>query len=139
MPGRQICAASGFEGAVKTTTFTGIDEKQIICIVSSEPAIKHFVQLRNLRAYETRIICTSQIISKPRFIKFVSPVSEDTADQWAAECTLGNRGEHTFSHVKISTENPDTGDQIIHVELGIDRMRGRNTYELASLQITVSS
>lgn len=139
MLGSQLCKASGFEGAVETTTFTGIDKKQIICDVSSHPAIKHFVQLRNLRAYETRIICTSQIISKPRFIQFVSPASADTADEWAAECTLGNRGEHTFSHVKISSENPDTGDQIIHVRVGIDRIRGRNTYELASLQITVSS
>lgn len=132
------CKANGADGAVETTTFTGIDKKQIVCDVSV-PAVKHFVQLRNLRTYETRIICKGQITSEPRFIKFDSTDQSVTEDEWQAKCTLGNNQSHTFSHVTVTSKQPGAGEQIIRVTLEIDRLRQRGIEEKASLQITVSS
>jgi hypothetical protein len=136
MLGSQPCKAKGWEGSVEILTFTGIDKNKIICNVGN-PDIKHFVQVRSLRTYETRIKCTGQITSKPRFIKFESPDTSVTEDEWKAECTLSNNKKHTFSHVIVSSKQLGTGDQIIQVTLEIDRLRGIK--ERASLQITVSS
>jgi hypothetical protein len=139
MLGTPPCKASGWEGALGTTTFTGTDKSRVVCDIGTRHDIRHFVLLKNLLAYETRIRCTSQINSKPRFIHFKSPTPNDTEDEWTAECILSNYGEYTFSHVRLGSRQPGSGDQIIKVHVEIDRLRQRGTVDSASLQITVTA
>ncbi len=138
MFGSQPCKADGWEGAVEITTFTGHDKKHVVCDVGS-PDVTHFVSVKNFRLYETRIKCVCKITSKPRFIRFESAAPEAgvAEDEWTAECVLGNRTKHTFSHVTVSSKQSGAGDQTIQVTLEIDRLRGIK--ERASLQITVTS
>ncbi len=139
MMGRRPCSATGWEGGVRTITFTGTEKDTPVCDINTRHDVRHFVLLKNLLAYETRIVCQGRITSKPRFIQFVPHDAADTEDEWTAECVLDKDGEHAFHHIGVLSSRPSSGDQIVRVNVEIDRLRQRGTSDSASLQITVTS
>jgi hypothetical protein len=119
-------------------TFTGVDYK-VICEIGERTDLKHVVYVKNLRAYETRVIC-SGTIAEPGLIRFDPPRMPvgNSDHNWTAEYVLGSDEEHTFPRVSVLSGLPKGEERKIDVKIEIDRLH-RGTTESTSLQIFVKS
>lgn len=133
------CLGRKPEGGLSITTFTGDSKENIICEINTRRHVKHWVRVRNLRAYHTIITCSGQITSDPRYVRFVSSKAGDTEEQWVGKYMLDSYEEYAFSHVSVLSSPPYGEKQKITVQLEIDRMQQRGLVEGASLSIDVWS
>ncbi len=131
------CSMKQKKAALIVKTLTA-DNKGKVCNIGAHQDIRHYVRLMNFIAYQTDIECTARIITDASLIRFNSHHPGVTDEEWQDKCTLYDRGDHTFSHVRVLSTPPYDEKHEIRVDLKIERWQ-RGERDSASLSITVWS
>lgn len=127
-------------GALTAQTLTGPTTSKVICRIGNRNDIKHFVSVKNRRAYSSEISVESSITSNPRFVHFeIDPDCPDAQvrrTSWQGTCYLASDEEYTFC-VSLVSDNANDNPQHIEVNINSETTHGRSNSP--SMMITVSA
>jgi hypothetical protein len=114
------CEASKGERGVFVKTWSG-SSGQAICSLGGHSAVRHYVEVENLRLYPSDVKCKGYITSDPRLLKFTSSNPSDTDATWNASIKkLAGGLNHTFAPCILNPLPGAVGPEIVHAEVTIE-------------------